>query len=221
MTTESPLLPAAWRGEAVRLAGLCGVLAFFTFNAGWIAGDAAQRPAFSPADHDISDLGALTANSPWLYNQVAANASGLLVLVLALGVWWAQRPGHRNWLDVLGTTALVVTGIGMFLDGIFRLDCQAIDEGCVNDSWHAHAHKVESAITATAIFATLILLPFVLRRMGAVRWKPMLAAVPLLLAANIAFSVLGDGAATRAGTVIVFFALAYVGLQLRALRRDG
>src|SRR5205085_6333725 len=54
---------------ATRGAGLCGLLAFVTFNAGWIVGDLVQRPAFSPADDDISYLGALTAKSPWLYNQ--------------------------------------------------------------------------------------------------------------------------------------------------------
>ena len=196
---------------------ICGVLALFTFNAGWIAGDAAQRSAFSPIHHDISDLGALTASSPWLYNQIAANLSGLLVLALAVAVWLAPRPAGRNWVDVAGTAALAVTGLGMFLDGIFRLDCQAIDEGCVNDSWHAHAHKIESAITAAATFAALILLPFVLRRVGA-RWRPMLAAIPLVIVANIAFSALGNGAATRAGTVVVTAALAYVALQLLSTR---
>jgi uncharacterized protein DUF998 len=128
-------------------------------------------------------------------------------------VWLAPRPAGRNWVDIAGTAALAVTGLGIFLDGIFRLDCQAIDEGCVNDSWHAHAHKIESAITAAATFAALILLPFVLRRVGA-RWRPMLAAIPLVIIANIAFSALGNGAATRAGTVVVTAALAYGALEL-------
>jgi hypothetical protein len=214
MTTQATPLPAARRGGETLLTGLCGLLAFFTFNAGCFAGDAAQPRAFSPAHHDISDLGALTASSPWLYNQLAANVSGLLVLVLGIGLWRAQKPRRRGWVGVVGTGAVVVTGLGMFLDGLFRLDCQAIDAGCVNDSWHSHAHKIESACTAAAIFAMLLLLPFVLRGIGARRWQPTLAAVPLLLAANVAFSVFGDGAATRAGTVVVFSALAFAGLQL-------
>ena len=189
MTTESTPLLASRRGEEIRLAGLCGVLAFFTFNVGWVAGDLAQPGAFHPADHDISDLGALTANGPWLYDQLAANLSGLLVIALGIGLWRAQTAGHRRRLGVLGTAAVVLTGLGTFLDGIFRLDCQAIDTGCVNDSWHSHAHKIESAFTAASIFAMLFLLPFVLRRIGVVRWKPLLAAVPLLLAANVAFSL--------------------------------
>jgi hypothetical protein len=217
MTTEHTPLPAPRRGEEFRLAGLCGLLAFITFNAGWIAGDAAQPRAFHPADHDISDLGALTANNPWLYNQVAANLSGLLVIALGIGIWRAQTPTRRGWVGIIGPTAVVMAGLGTCLDGIFRLDCQAIDNGCVNDSWHSHAHKIESAFTAAAIFPMLFLLPFVLRRLGVRRWQPMLAAFPLVLAANVAFSLLGDGAATRAGTVVVFSVVAYVGLQLRAL----
>jgi hypothetical protein len=221
MKTETPPLSALRRGEEIRLAGLCGVLAFLTFNVGWIAGDAAQPGTFHPADHDLSDLGALTANSSWLYNQLAANLSGLLVIALGIGMWRAQPPARRGWVAVLATTAVVLTGLGTFLDGVFRLDCQAIDNGCVNDSWHSHAHKIESAFTAAAIFLMLFLLPFVLRRMGVARWQPMLAAVPLLLTANVAFSVLGDGAATRAGTVVVFLAPAYAGfLLLQRSRRD-
>jgi hypothetical protein len=217
MNTGTPPLSAFRRGEEIRLAGLCGLLAFLTFNVGWIAGDAAQPRAFHPADHDISDLGALTGSSPWLYNQLGANLSGLLVIVLGIGLWRAQPSARRGWVGVLATTAVVLTGLGTLLDGVFRLDCQAIDNGCVNDSWHSHAHKIESAFTAAAIFLMLFLLPFVLRRLGVRRWQPMLAAVPLVLAANVAFSLLGDGAATRAGTVVVFTVLAYAGLQLRAL----
>jgi hypothetical protein len=54
-----------------------------------------------------------------------------------------------------------------------------------------------------------------------VHWRPLLAAVPLLLTANVTFSPLGDGAATRAGTVVVFSALAYVGIQLLQQNRSS
>jgi hypothetical protein len=118
---------------AARLVGLGGLLAFLTFNAGWIAGDFAQPGVFSPANDDISDLGALTASSPWLYNQLAANLSGLLVVALGVALWRALSPSK---LGRVGAAALIATGTGTFLDGIFRLDCQGIDVGCQNDSWH-------------------------------------------------------------------------------------
>src|SRR5204863_9748087 len=124
-------------------------------NVGWIAGDFAQRPAFSPANDDISDLGALTATSPWLYNQVAANLSGLLVVALGVGLWRTLSPSR---LGRLGAATLVATGIGTFLDGMFRLDCQGIDVACTNDSWHSHAHKIESAFTVGATFLAQLIL---------------------------------------------------------------
>jgi hypothetical membrane protein len=61
-----------------RIAGVCGLLAFVTFNVAWIAGGLAQPSAYSVANDDISDLGAMTAASPWIYNRVGANLTGIL-----------------------------------------------------------------------------------------------------------------------------------------------
>ena len=47
-----------------RFAGACGLLAFVTATAGWVAGGFAQPAAYSVARDDISDLGAITAASP-------------------------------------------------------------------------------------------------------------------------------------------------------------
>jgi len=205
----------------VRLAGLCGLVAFVTFNVGWIAGDIAQPPAFSPANDDISYLGALTASSPWLYNQLAANVSGALIVVLGLGLWWALG---RSLLGRLGAAALVATGLGTFLDGLFRLDCQPIDAGCSNDSWHSHAHKIESGFTAGATFVALVLLALAFRRLPEWRdsWLPTIATVPAVILANVVFSPIGGGAATRAGTVTVFLAIAFIAFRLlQKARRTG
>jgi hypothetical protein len=201
------------RVSAARLAGLGGLVAFVTFNAGWIAGDLAQPAAFSPANDDLSDLGALTASSPWFYNQLGANLSGLLVIALGLGLWFALSPSR---LGRLGAAALIATGMGGFLDGIFRLDCQGIDAGCTNDSWHSHAHKIESGFTAGAAFVALLILAVAFRRIPEWRdsWLPTLAAIPAVFLANLAFSSLGNGAATRAGSVVVFAAIAFIAFRL-------
>jgi len=201
------------RVTAARLGGLGGLLAFGTFNAGWIAGDFAQPAAFSPANNDISDLGALTASSPWLYNQLAANVSGLLVILLGVCLWRALSPSS---LGRVGAAALIVTGTGAFFDGVFRLDCQGIDVGCDNDSWHAHAHKIESGFTAGATFVALLVLALAFRRIPEWRdsWLPTVAALPAVFLANLAFSSVGDGAATRAGTVVVFAAIAFMAFRL-------
>jgi uncharacterized protein DUF998 len=196
-----------------RVAGFAGLLAFVTFNVGWIAGDAVQPAAFSTARHDISDLGAASASSAWLYDRLAANASGALVVVLALGLWRALAPSR---LGRLGAIALAVAGVGTFLDGIFRLDCQAIDAACSNDSWQSHAHKLESSVTVAATLVAVVLLALAFRRLprwhGA--WIPTIATIPAIFVANAAFSVFGAGAATRAGTVVVLAGFAFLGLTL-------
>jgi len=80
---------------ALRAAAICGLLAPVTAVAGLLFGDLAQPDAFSPANDDISDLGAQTADQAWIYNQIAANLSGLLLLAFALGLWRALGTG---WL---------------------------------------------------------------------------------------------------------------------------
>lgn len=197
----------------VRAAGICGVLAFVTVNVGWIAGGLAQPASYSSARDDISDLGATTASSAWIYNRIGANVTGLLVVALAVGLWRALSP---DLLGRLGAGVLVVAGAGAFVDGFFRLDCRGIDAGCTNDSWHSHAHKVESGITAAATLAAPLILAFTFRRipLWLASWVPSLAAVPAIIVANAAFSALGNGAATRAGTVVVFLWIAFLGLRL-------
>jgi len=196
-----------------RIAGICGLLAFVTVNIGWIAGGFAQPAAYSVANDDISDLGADTAGSPWIYNRIGANLTGLLVIVLALGLWRALTP---SVLGRLGAGVLLVAGAVAVLDGFFNLDCRGIDTGCTNDSWHAHAHKIESGITGAATIAAPVILALAFRRIPAWRsaWLPSLLTLPAILLANIAFSAVGNGAATRAGTVVAFLWIAFVSVRL-------
>lgn len=182
-------------------------------NVGWIVGGLAQPDSFSSADDDISDLGALTASSAWIYNQIGANLTGLLVVVFGLGLWRALSP---DVLGRLGAAAIVVAGTGAFLEGFLRLDCQGIDAACDNDSWHSSAHKIESGVTGAALLIAPVLLAFAFRRIPAWRdsWLPTLLVVPAIIAANVAFSAIGDGAATRAGTVVGFAWFAFVAVRL-------
>lgn len=193
-----------------KVAGYSGLLAPVTFTVGWIVGDAVQRAAFTPSRDDISYLGALTAKSPWLYNQLGANVSGLLIVVLACGLWLELNPSR---VGRLGAGLLGLTGAGTFLDGMFRLDCQSIDAGCRNVSWHAHAHKIESGATVAFTFAAIIVLALAFRRVAR-RRNALLAVIPGVLIANVAFSAIGAGAAVRAGTVVIFLAFGALGVRL-------
>jgi hypothetical protein len=199
-----------------RLAAILGLAAPVTFVAGILLGDLAQPDAFSPANDDISDLGATTASSAWLYNQVAANLTGLLVLGLALGLWNALGGGLLSRLGVLG---LVVVALGMFLDGLLRLDCQGIDLRCDNTSWHADAHRIESGFTAAALLLTPFALAFAFRRLPAWRslWLPTLLATPALVVVSALFGALGNGAGTRAGSIAWFLWVGLVAFHLLQL----
>jgi hypothetical protein len=197
----------------LRLAAVCGLVAPLTSSVGWAVGGLAQPDAYSSADDDISDLGALTASSAWIYNQIGANLTGLLVIAFALGLWRALSP---NVLGRASAGVLVIAGLGAFLDGLFRLDCQGIDGGCENDSWHSAAHKMEGRVTTAAIVVAPLVLAFAFRRLPEWRdtWLPTLAAVPASLLVGVVFSGLGDGAATRASTLTWFLWLAFVAFQL-------
>jgi len=196
-----------------RVGGICALLAVVTFTIGTVAGGLAQPGAYSFADDDLSDLGAVTANSAWLYNQVAANLTGLLIVLVGLALWRALSP---DVVGRLGAAALVATGVSYFFDGIFRLDCRGIDAGCRNVSWHSDAHKMESRISAAFLLGTPFVLALAFRRNPEWRgaWLPTLLAVPLGLVAGIPFSALGSGAAQRATTWVWFIWLAYVGVRL-------
>jgi hypothetical protein len=155
----------------------------------------------------------MTASTPWLYNQIGSNLTGLLIVVLALGLWLSLAP---DTLGRLGAAALLLVGVGVFLDGLFRLDCQGIDVNCQNDSWHSDAHKMESRFTVAFTLLSPIILAFAFRRVAEWRdsWVPTLAAIPLSIGVGILFSVLGDGAATRATTLTWTLWAAFVGLRL-------
>lgn len=197
----------------LRLAAVAGLLTPLTSTVGWAVGGLVQRDAFSSADDDISDLGALTASSAWIYNQIGANLTGLLIIVFAAGLWRALSP---DVVGRIGVGALLVVGIGVCLDGFFRLDCQGIDSNCVNDSWHSDAHKIEGRFTVAATLLAPIILAFAFRRISQWRdtWIPSLAAIPASILMGVLFSVLGEGAATRATTLTWTLWVAFVAFQL-------
>ena len=197
----------------LRVAAICGLAVPLTNTIGWAVGGLVQPEAYSSTDDDISDLGAMTASSPWLFNQIGANLTGLLIVVLELGLWRALSP---DTLGRLGAGALLIVGVGVALDGFFRLDCQGIDTNCQNDSWHSDAHKMEGRFTTAFTLLAPIILAFAFRRIAGWRdtWLPTLAAIPASIVVGILFSGLGDGAATRATTLTWTLWAAFVGFRL-------
>ena len=197
-----------------RIAAVCGPLALLTYCVGLVFGGLAQPDAFSSADDATSDLGALTASSPWIYNQIGVNLTGILVMVFSLGLWRALSP---DWLGRAGAVGLALVGLTLFLEGFLRLDCQGgVDGGCENTSWHSDAHRVTTGVSAAFIVLSPLILAFAFRRIPGWRkaWLPTLAAFPATLVVSILFSGIGDGAATRAGAITWFLWLAFIAFWL-------
>jgi hypothetical protein len=111
---------------------------------------------------------------------------------------------------------VIVSGAGAFLDGIFRLDCRGIDQACQNTSWHSHAHKIESGVTGAAFLLAPPILAFAFRRNPAWRsvWLPTLLTLPVSILAGALFSIWGDGASTRATTIVGFVWIVFIGIRL-------
>jgi uncharacterized protein DUF998 len=191
----------------------------------WLIGEALQTGGYSVTRHDISDLGALTADRPWVI-LIGQGISGLLTMafaVLALRPALAA-PGHHGpvsaWL-----VALSAAGLDDLSDAFFRLDCRAADLGCTDmvatSSWHGAIHGVVGSVT----FAVLVIAPFALaRRMRLVpAWRslalPTLAYGLLLLIAVGVFVALsitaGGGLAQRA--VALLGSAGVIVLALRVL----
>jgi len=59
----------------------------------------------------------MTATSPWIYNQVGANLTGVLVVLLGLGLWRALSP---DVIGRIGVAVLIAEGTSTFFDGIFH-----------------------------------------------------------------------------------------------------
>lgn len=134
------------------------------FTLGWMIGDAVQHGGFSPVSDDISDLGALTANHPWIILTAQGISSTMTIAFALFALSPAlSRPGHRVALG-----ALLLAGSGVALDDLsdafFRLDCQASNAGCSTAastaSWHGQIH----AIVGTITFLVMVIAPFVLAR---------------------------------------------------------
>lgn len=202
-----------------RLAAICGLLVPVVFTLGWIVGGFAQPASYDWMRHDISDLGAITADQPWIYNQIGANLTGILLFVFAVALW--RELGSSRTARV-GVGLLAIAGIGQFMDGFLRLDCRALDPGCAQQpaSWHALAHVVESLVTVLSLAVAPFLLAWAFLHVPA--WadlsRPTLLFGIGAIVALIGLTILAQGIGPRAAATIWFVwvgVLAYRQLRLK------
>ena len=144
------------------------------FVAGWLVGGSIEGHGYSPARHDISDLGALTAHHTWLAVGTLAMSGGL---TMAFAIWALPPSLAASGGGALGAVlvAFSLTSLDSLSDAFFRLDCRAADTGCTMSraaaSWHGKIHLIAFGVAAIAT----IVAPFVLaRRMRALdEWRDL------------------------------------------------
>ena len=201
-----------------RLAPICGLLVLPVFTFGWLVGGLAQPASYSWIRHDISDLGAMTADQPWIYNQIGANLTGLLLLAFAVGLWRALGSSR---MARAGVSLLAIVAIDQFLDGFLRLDCRALDPGCAQQpaSWHAVAHVIESTVTIFSLLVVPFVFAWALRRVSG--WadlsRPTLLFGVAAIVAVFGLTILAEGIGPRAAATIWFAWVALLAYRLLRL----
>ena len=218
----------------LRIAAVCGAAGQFGFVMLWFIWGFIESD-YSVARQDISDFGALDASHPLPYN-VVLSITGLLTIVLALGLYRRLRPG----VDALAASvAVAVFGVGDFLDGILREDCSPSGNAACRAaskagdlSWHHTAHDLESLVTILSITIAPMLLGVAFRRRpewaDLAPWSFVTAVWVFVLAASYAvIFAANDGSAVsglieRAATLgVLLFAVVSWRLWQVADRRSS
>ena len=205
--------------KSLRIPAFCGLLAGPVLVMFWVVAVLAQPSAYSFVNHASSDLGADTAASPWIANQLGSNVPGLLLLVFAVGLW---RSVGDHLSARIGSILVGVVGVGAFASGFLRLDCRQMDGNCEDTSWHAVGHNVNSGIVVLA----LVLAPFVLA--GAFkrapswrdRWLVTLAVAIGIIPAAIVGGAIGEGLGQFLVQSLWFGWIALVALHMLGLSRN-
>jgi hypothetical protein len=151
-------IPLAW-------GAIAGVV---VLDLGWLVAGALQTGGYSVARDDVSDLGALTAQRPWVM-LLATGIAGVLTILFAL---FALRPAlavpGRGTAIGAWLMAASLMGLDNLSDAFFRLDCRAADPGCTasasSSSWHGEVHVVVAEVSAVATIGAIFFLAARMRR---------------------------------------------------------
>jgi hypothetical membrane protein len=198
------------------------------FLAALFVAQAVQRDGYKPSRYDISDLGSLTADHPWVL-LVPEAVAGAVTVAFALLVLRPLVGGPGPWL-----LAASLVGLDDVSVALFRLDCRRVDTGCTDEirtaSWHAQVHEVVGFLAVVATVLALLALAHRFRRLE--RWadlaRPAVVLAALFLAAMLVYawreSRPGGGIAQRLAVLLVvafFAALVRRVLALSSLTRRG
>jgi hypothetical membrane protein len=199
------------------------------FNLGWLVAGALQAGGYSVARDDVSDLGALTAQYPWVILSAGGLAGALTILFALFALRPAMAVHERGAALGAWLLAASLMGLDNLSDAFFRLDCRAADQACTTSaamsSWHGTIHVVIGAATAIATIAALFVLARRMRRADGWRdlARPAFLFGLLFLAVLVAYVALerktGGGYLQRAAIMLLSVWTVTLALRVRALAR--
>ena len=222
---------AATGGQRFGWQAWSAVAAVILFNSAWLVAGWIQGPPYSAALHDISDLGAASARSPWLMLVPEAFA-GVLTIVFALaGLRPAMMLPGRGEPIGAWMVALSLMGLDNLSDMFFRLPCMAAEPGCsvavATASWQGALHYAFGIGTALVTVAA----PFVLasRMRVLAGWRDLAkgaigfgVVLAVLLLSYVALDRrYGQGFVQRGMALVVAAGVLVLARRLRSLGRRG
>jgi hypothetical membrane protein len=140
--------------------GSCAVAGPLIFTAAWLVAWPLQDQ-YSPRREDISALAALDAQHAWI---MILGFLGLGVGTTALGLGLMES--LRGWSSRVGSTFVMVAGVGFVIAGLARNDCSSELSGCAAavDAGDVSSHHAIHDLVSLLIFLALIVAQFVLAR---------------------------------------------------------
>ncbi|WP_427894520.1 DUF998 domain-containing protein [Kribbella sp. GL6] len=212
----------------VRRSLAAGVIAAqLLFVGGWLVLGATEGRGYSAARHDISDLGALTAQHATAY-RLTVGIAGFVTIAFALLVLSPSlRSAGRAGVAGAWLVALSLPGLDTMSDAFFQLDCRAADAGCTPSdafgSWHGKAHLISFVISALATVAAPFVLSRAMRRVAG--WRELagptrafgILTILLLAATGATTGTTVQGLTQRVAAVVITAAVAFLGWRVLRL----
>jgi hypothetical membrane protein len=143
---------------ARRRLGALAAVSPIGFTAAWAIASAAQT-GYRPLREDLSALGAVGADHPWI--TIAGDLLlGLGIVALARGLTTAPHGRDAR----AGVCLLLAGGLGTIVQAVAREDCATQQPACAahvsagDISWHHAVHGIASAVAFCAILGAALVL---------------------------------------------------------------
>ena len=205
--------------QARAIPAICGILAGPALAVGTLVGAAAQPDEFSLVNDPPSDLGASTAASPWIANQIGSNLAGVLLRSRALALAWSPFFGADRLRPLWPSRASASSSPALY-------GSTAVRSMPAAGTRYGMRRPTSSSLRSPPL--TLLLAPFVVARALKLTqhwhdlWLPTLAFAIGTVVAGLVGSALGGGLGSLLAALVWFAWIAMLAVRmLRQTRTKG